>query len=184
MKSVSSMPSTYQYFNKHLKDLFENGIFVKPNMKNIEMSKKPKYFEIRVNFENVDEDDALTRMDRRGGMGHIQLKGRAEMEAKCKKYAGCDGVHTVKSGNITEYFISYRNEPRDESEEFDPEDESSDVIKTLEKISSDEEKFQKGEKPYPKLEELKSYRRHYNFQDFLYHNGVLMENLGPKQKRL
>ena len=169
--------------NKHLKDLFESGIFVKPNMKDIEMSKKPKYFEIRVNFEKVDENDALTRMDRRGGMGHIQLKGRAEMEAKCKKYAGCDGVHTVKSGNIIEYFISYRNEPRDKSEEFYPEDESSDVIKTLEKISTDEEKFKKGEKPYPKLEGVEVIQTALQFLGFSLPQWGVDGKFGPETEK-
>lgn len=169
--------------NKHLKDLFENGVFVKPNMKDIKMSKSPRYFEIKVNFENVDEKDALTRMDRRGGMGHSQSTGKAEMVAKCKKYAGCDGVHTVKSGNITEHFISYKNEPRDESEEFDPEDESSDVIKTLEKISTDEEKFQKGEKPYPKLEGVEVIQTALQFLGFSLPQWGVDGKFGPETEK-
>jgi hypothetical protein len=112
-------------------------------MENIEMVKKPNYFEIKVQFDEVDKENAITRMDRRGGMGHNASKGKSLMEKKCDQYAGCEKVYTVKAGSITEHFVSYRKKPKNQGDESD-----SNFVDDLEKVFEKKETFEKQEKPY------------------------------------
>ena len=108
--SIHQMSNVFTYeSNKHLLELYNQGIYLKPNMDKIEFEKKPKYFRIKINFSITDEPNAILRINRRGGMGHPATSGKKEMNTKCKEYFGCDNIHTYKSGSITEHFICYRN---------------------------------------------------------------------------
>ena len=142
--SIHQLSNVFTYeVNKHLKDLYQKGVYVQPDMESIEMIKKPKYFEIKVQFNKVDKENAITRMDRRGGMGHPATKGKSLMEEKCNEYSGCKKVYTVKAGSIIEHFISYTKKPKKEGEETD-----SDLINNLEKVFNKKETFEKQQQPY------------------------------------
>ena len=142
--SIHQLSNVFTYeVNKHLKSLYQKGVYVQPDMENIEMVKKPNYFEIKVQFDEVDKENAITRMDRRGGMGHNASKGKSLMEKKCDQYAGCEKVYTVKAGSITEHFVSYRKKPKNQGDESD-----SNFVDDLEKVFEKKETFEKQEKPY------------------------------------
>jgi len=142
--SIHQLSNVFTYeVNKHLKDLYQKGVYVKPNMESIEMVKKPKFFEIKISFDETDKENAITRIDRRGGMGHPATKGKSLMQEKCSKYSGCEKVYTVKAGSITEHFVSYRPTEKQEGEI------DSDLVSNLEKIYDQKETFEKQEKPYP-----------------------------------
>ena len=145
--SIHQLSNVFTYeVNKHLKDLYQKEIYVKPDMESIEMVKTPNFFEIKVNFDEVDKEKAITKIDRRGGMGHSAAKGKSLMEEKCNKYSGCKKVYTIKSGSITEHFISYIDKPKQEGEETESD---VDLITDLEKIYNQKETFEKQKKPYP-----------------------------------
>jgi hypothetical protein len=145
--SIHQLSNVFTYeVNKHIKDLYQKGVYVSPDMENIQMIKKPNFFEIKVNFDEVDKENAITRIDRRGGMGHSATKGKSLMEEKCSKYSGCKKVYTIKSGSITEHFISFRDKPKQEGEETEGD---VDLITDLEKIYDQKETFEKQQKPYP-----------------------------------
>ena len=145
--SIHQLSNVFTYeVNKHLKDLYQKEIYVKPDMESIEMVKTPNFFEIKVNFDEVDKENAITKIDRRGGMGHSAAKGKSLMEEKCNKYSGCKKVYTIKSGSITEHFISYADKPKQEGEETESD---VDLITDLEKMYNQKETFEKQQKPYP-----------------------------------
>jgi hypothetical protein len=145
--SIHQLSNVFTYeVNKHLKDLYQKEIYVKPDMESIEMVKTPKFFEIKVNFDETDKENAITKIDRRGGMGHSATKGKSLMEEKCNKYSGCKKVYTIKSGSITEHFISYADKPKKEGEETESD---VDLITDLEKMYNQKETFEKQQKPYP-----------------------------------
>jgi len=145
--SIHQLSNVFTYeVNKHLKDLYQKEIYVKPDMESIEMVKTPNFFEIKVNFDEVDKENAITKIDRRGGMGHSAAKGKGLMEEKCNKYSGCKKVYTIKSGSITEHFISYRDKTKQEGEETESD---VDLITDLEKMYNQKETFEKQQKPYP-----------------------------------
>ena len=145
--SIHQLSNVFTYeVNKHLRNLFQKGVYVRPLMEEIDMEKNPNFFEIRVEFEKVDEEDAITKMDRRGGMGHPATKGKGDMEKKCKKFSGCDKVYTLKSGSITEHFISYRDKIKEGGEESEID---SNLVGDLEQIYDQKETFEKQQKPYP-----------------------------------
>ena len=145
--SIHQLSNVFTYeVNKHLKDLYQKEIYVKPDMESIEMVKTPNFFEIKVNFDEVDKEKAITKIDRRGGMGHSAAKGKSLMEEKCNKYFGCKKVYTIKSGSITEHFISYADKPKQEGEETESD---VDLITDLEKMYNQKETFEKQQKPYP-----------------------------------
>ena len=79
-------------------------------------------------------------------MGHSAAKGKSLMEEKCNKYSGCKKVYTIKSGSITEHFISYIDKPKQEGEETESD---VDLITDLEKMYNQKETFEKQQKPYP-----------------------------------
>ena len=142
--SIHQLSNVFTYeVNKHLKDLYQKGVYVKPNMESIGMVKNPKFFEIKISFDETDKENAITRIDRRGGMGHPATKGKSLMQEKCSKYSGCEKVYTVKAGSITEHFVSYKPTEKQEGEV------DSDLVSNLEKIYDQKETFEKQEKPYP-----------------------------------
>ena len=145
--SIHQLSNVFTYeVNKHLKDLYQKEIYVKPDMESIEMVKTPNFFEIKVNFDKTDKENAITKIERRGGMGHSATKGKSLMEEKCNKYSGCKKVYTIKSGSITEHFISYSDKPKQEGEETESD---VDLITDLEKMYNQKETFEKQQKPYP-----------------------------------
>ena len=145
--SIHQLSNVFTYeVNKHLKDLYQKEIYVKPDMESIEMVKTPNFFEIKVNFDETDKENAITKIDRRGGMWHSAAKGKGLMEEKCNKYSGCKKVYTIKSGSITEHFISYADKPKQEGEETESD---VDLITDLEKMYNQKETFEKQQKPYP-----------------------------------
>jgi peptidoglycan hydrolase-like protein with peptidoglycan-binding domain len=145
--SIHQLSNVFTYeVNKHLESLFQKGIYVQPDMEKIQLIKKPKYFEIKVEFDEVNEENAITRMDRRGGMGHPATKGKSEMERKCSEYSGCEKVYTIKDGNIVEHFISYNRIPKKGNEEDFQEDLS--LTNNLEKLFDNNQTFEKQQKPY------------------------------------
>lgn len=108
--TIHQMSNVFTYeTNKHLLDLYQQGIFLIPEMDKIEFEKKSKYFRIKIHFSPTNEESAILKVNRRGGMGHLASSGKKEMVNKCNEYFGCEDVYTYKSGNIVEYFISYRN---------------------------------------------------------------------------
>jgi hypothetical protein len=145
--SIHQLSNVFTYeVNKHLKDLYQKEIYVKPDMESIEMVKTPNFFEIKVNFDETDKENAITKIERRGGMGHSATKGKSLMEEKCNKYSGCKKVYTIKSGSITEHFISYADKQKQEGEETES---NTDLITDLEKMYNQKETFEKQQKPYP-----------------------------------
>ena len=149
--SIHQLSNVFTYeVNKHLKDLYQKEIYVKPDMESIKMVKTPNFFEIKVNFDETDKENAITKIDRRGGMGHSAAQGKGLMEEKCNKYSGCKKVYTIKSGSITEHFISYRDKTKQEGDETESEETESDVnlITDLEKMYNQKETFEKQKKPY------------------------------------
>ena len=145
--SIHQLSNVFTYeVNKHLKDLYQKEIYVKPDMESIEMVKTPNFFEIKVNFDETDKENAITKIERRGGMGHSATKGKSLMEEKCNKYSGCKKVYTIKSGSITEHFISYADKQKQEGEKTES---NTDLITDLEKMYNQKETFEKQQKPYP-----------------------------------
>lgn len=182
--SIHQLSNVFTYeVNKHLKNLYNKGIYVKPLMNEIEMIKKPKFFEIKVNFEKVDKDQAINRIDRRGGMGHPATEGLGNMEKKCKKYSGCDKVYTVKSGSITEHFISYKNEKRQEGEEQDSSTDVMDLMSDLKTMSREGKKFKKEEKPYSYQKEVESIQTALQFLGFSLPEWGVDGKFGPETEK-
>jgi len=182
--SIHQLSNVFTYeVNKHLKNLYDKGVYVKPLMNEIQMVKKPKFFEIKVNFKKVDKEDAVDRMDRRGGMGHSASKGLSDMEKKCKKFSGCDKVYTLKSGSITEHFISYKNKKRESGEEQDQTTDVIDLMSDLEKISREGKKFEKQEKPYSYQKEVELIQTALQFLGFSLPEWGVDGKFGPETEK-
>lgn len=93
----------------YLKELYRNGIFVRPDMKKITMERIPnKKFKISIPLERTTEDKAITNMNERGGMGH---EGNLTEIENIKSNPNHYFVQTerVQAGDITETFVSFRN---------------------------------------------------------------------------
>jgi hypothetical protein len=142
--TIHQMSNVFTYeTNKHLTDLYNSGVYLKPKMDQIEFEKKSKYFRIKVYFEKTDEVNSILKINRRGGMGHPATSGKKEMIEKCSEYLGCDKVYTYKSGSITEYFICYKNssikKPKTEIQIFKVGSEG-DMVKKIQKSLGFEDK--------------------------------------------
>jgi len=93
----------------YLKELYKNGTYVKPDMKNITMERNPnEMFKISIPLIPTTEDKAITSINERGGMGHegnlteitnIENDPNNILQEKVK----------IKAGDITETFICFRN---------------------------------------------------------------------------
>lgn len=93
----------------YLKELYKNGIFVKPNMEKISMERSPnKKFKISIPLIKTTEDKAVTSINERGGMGHEGdlteinniLNNPDHVLVETKK---------VTAGDMTETFVCFRN---------------------------------------------------------------------------
>lgn len=100
----------------YLKELYEQGTFVYPDLKNIEMTKRNEFFSIKVPFVKTTEDKAITNFNERGGWGH---KGKDTLNeflstiSDRKKYGKISIETKVASGgnskDITEHWVSFRD---------------------------------------------------------------------------
>ena len=179
--SIHQLSNVFTYeVNKHLKDLYQKEIYVKPDMESIEMVKTPNFFEIKVNFDKTDKENAITKIERRGGMGHSATKGKSLMEEKCNKYSGCKKVYTIKSGSITEHFISYIDKPKQEGEETESD---VDLITDLEKIYNQKETFEKQKKPYPVEKDVKLLQTALQFLGFSLPQWGVDGRFGPETEK-
>ena len=179
--SIHQLSNVFTYeVNKHLKDLYQKEIYVKPDMESIEMVKTPNFFEIKVNFDKTDKENAITKIERRGGMGHSATKGKSLMEEKCNKYSGCKKVYTIKSGSITEHFISYIDKPKQEGEETESD---VDLITDLEKIHNQKETFEKQKKPYPVEKDVKLLQTALQFLGFSLPQWGVDGRFGPETEK-
>lgn len=179
--SIHQLSNVFTYeVNKHLKDLYQKEIYVKPDMESIEMVKTPNFFKIKVNFDETDKENAITKIERRGGMGHSATKGKSLMEEKCNKYSGCKKVYTIKSGSITEHFISYIDKPKQEGEETESD---VDLITNLEKIHNQKETFKKQKKPYPVEKDVKLLQTALQFLGFSLPQWGVDGRFGPETEK-
>ena len=110
--------------NKHFKWLAKDGILVKSDYDGIKLDgpvsaeNKKKRLTLTIPLLPATEADAITNFKRRGGWGHPQTIGLAELknEASAKSSKGCDGVHTyfypnppIPKADLTEHFIFWRD---------------------------------------------------------------------------
>lgn len=98
----------------YLKELYNGGTFVKPDLEKIEMEKKDKFLKIVIPFISTTEDKAITNFDERGGWGHEGEYSALEAQLKNKeKYALVEVVKKVAIGgsskDITERWFNFRN---------------------------------------------------------------------------
>lgn len=101
--------------SEYLKELYAQGSFVRPDLKNIIMIKKNNYFEIQIPFIKTTEDKAITNFNERGGWGH---DGSGPLEdflssIRNPKYGLIDTERKIASGgksaDITETWVSFRD---------------------------------------------------------------------------
>jgi len=93
----------------YLKQLYKQGIYVKPDMKGITMERVPnKLFKISIPLIKTTEDKAVTSINERGGMGHTgdlteisNIENSADHKLIEKR--------TITAGDMTETFICFRN---------------------------------------------------------------------------
>jgi hypothetical protein len=93
----------------YLKELYKNGIFVKPDMDNISMERiKNKKFKISIPLLPTTEDKAVTSINERGGMGH-----EGDLTEIDNIFNNPDHIYVTKKrlqeGDMTETFVSFRN---------------------------------------------------------------------------
>jgi len=101
----------------YLKQLYNSGIYVYPNLDGITMTKNVNYFSITVPFVQTTEDKAIMNFNERGGWGH---NGEGPLSAflttiqnKPQEYINIKVVQKTASGGkstyITENWVSFRN---------------------------------------------------------------------------
>jgi hypothetical protein len=102
--------------SKYLKELYGNGDYVYPDLKNITMVKNNMYFKINVPFVKTTEDKAITNFNERGGWGHDGISSLNDFKSSISdknKYGLVSVVTKVASGgnspDITEHWISFRD---------------------------------------------------------------------------
>lgn len=184
--SIHQLSNVFTYeVNKHIRDLYKKGVFLKPLMEDIQMVKKPKLFSIKVDFEKTDKENAINTINRRGGMGHPATKGLSEMEAKCKKFKGCEKVYTIKDGSITEHFAAYnQSEQKNGNEdEIKNSNDIEELIKDLEHISKEDKKFEIQEKPYQYQKEVEIIQTALQLLGFSLPEWGVDGKFGPETKK-
>jgi hypothetical protein len=102
--------------SKYLKELYANGDYVYPDLKNITMVKNNRYFKINVPFVKTTEDKAITNFNERGGWGHDGISSLNDFKSSISdknKYGLVSVVTKVASGgnspDITEHWVSFRD---------------------------------------------------------------------------
>jgi hypothetical protein len=102
--------------SKYLKELYANGNYVYPDLKNITMVKNNRYFKINIPFVKTTEDKAITNFNERGGWGHDGISSLNDFKNSISdknKYGLVSVVTKVASGgnspDITEHWVSFRD---------------------------------------------------------------------------
>lgn len=100
----------------YLKKLYSQGVYVKPNLKGINMIKRNNFFKIEIPFEKTTEDKAITNFNERGGWGHSgadTLRSFLSTIENNPQYGMIDKITKVASGgdspDITENWVSFRD---------------------------------------------------------------------------
>lgn len=100
----------------YLKELYSQGVFVKPDLNKIEMVKRDNFFQIKIPFVKTTEDKAITNFNERGGWGHSgsdQVESFLSTIENNPQYGMIDKATKVASGgksaDITETWISFRD---------------------------------------------------------------------------
>ena len=184
--SIHQLSNVFTYeVNKHIRDLYKKGVYLKPVMEDIKMVKKPKYFSIEIDFEKTDKENSINTINRRGGMGHPATKGLSEMQTKCKKYKGCEKVYTIKDGSITEHFAAYnQNEEKSENEdEIENSNNIENLLEDLENISKEGKKFEIQEKPYQYQKEVELIQTALQLLGFSLPEWGVDGKFGPETKK-
>jgi hypothetical protein len=106
--------------SKKLKELYNSGTYVKPDLSNIIMTKKDKYFDITIPFIATTEDKALPNFGRRGSWGDkniakklfndklLEIEGNAKF-GLVEKTENPKIATGGKSSDIIEYFLAFRD---------------------------------------------------------------------------
>jgi len=106
--------------SKKLKELYNSGTYVKPDLSNIIMKKKDKYFDITIPFIATTEDKALPNFGRRGSWGDkniakelfndklFEIEGNAKF-GLVEKTENPKIATGGKSSDIIEYFLAFRD---------------------------------------------------------------------------
>lgn len=95
---------------KHLKNLYKFGTYVRPDLKNIVMVRKPNYFKITIPLTPTTEDKAITSINERGSMGGgTGGIDYAEYNDVKKTYPEMFYDQLKTAGDITEHFFAFRN---------------------------------------------------------------------------
>jgi|694.fasta_scaffold00011_296 hypothetical protein len=102
--------------SQYLKELYKQGTFVYPDLKNIGMTKKDKFFSINVPFVKTTESKAITNFNERGGWGHTgndSFNDFLSTISDTTKYGLVTKETKVASGgnspDITENWVSFRD---------------------------------------------------------------------------
>jgi len=101
--------------SEYLKELYAQGSYVRPDLKNIVMNKSDNYFEIRIPFIQTTEDKAITNFNERGGWGHDGSGPLKDYLSTIQnpKYGLIDMVRKTASGgksnDIIENWVSFRD---------------------------------------------------------------------------
>lgn len=96
----------------YLKQLYKQGTYVKPDKKNIKMERVPnKSFKISIPLIPTTEDQAITNINERGGMGHEgDLQEIQDIRAN-PNHILVDSVR-IKSKDLIETIIWFRNKEK------------------------------------------------------------------------
>lgn len=98
-----------------LKQLYGQGVFVKPDLKKIQMIKRDNFFQIYIPFIQTTEDKAITNFNERGGWGHDGANSLTQFIQTINnpQYGLIEKETKVASGgsspDITENWVSFRD---------------------------------------------------------------------------
>ena len=96
----------------YLKELYSQGTYVKPDKKNIKMERvENKKFKISIPLISTTEDQAITSINERGGMGHEGNLEEIENIRTNPNHILVDSIR-LKSGDMTETIIWFRNKEK------------------------------------------------------------------------
>lgn len=96
----------------YLKELYGQGVYVKPDKKNIKLERVPnKSFKISIPLIPTTEDQAITSINERGGMGHEGDLTEIDNIENNPDHILVDKVR-VKSVDMTETIIWFRNKTK------------------------------------------------------------------------
>ncbi len=100
----------------YLKELYKNKDYVYPDLKNIIMNKRDKFFKIKVPFVKTSEDKSITNFNERGGWGHDGKSSLNDFKSSISdsnKYGMVTIETKIASGgnspDITEHWVSFRD---------------------------------------------------------------------------